>query len=218
MSVESIHPEISRITRFGRLLEDLVYNEAKAGKIVFHSKNDDLLVTYWSIIFSYCKGITCLLHLKYHAPAFALLRPLVEALVRVHIVLIGDEQDVSKIRKDRYKVSYEKDGARIDKAFGTGSMFDDFLKTSRDVLHSFTHSGTAQLNKSWDADWLGSGFSETEIGGLLAACSVAVYLVTILMTKHYGLEEQSKAATAAWMELENSEEAKRQEAKMPGKD
>ncbi len=153
------------------------------------------------MIFDYCKGIGCLLHHKFHSPAFALLRPLVEALVRAHIVLVGSADDVAKIRKDWYNVSYEKDGARIDKALGLGSMFEDFLKTSRRTLHSLTHSGTAQLQKRWDADWLGSGFDEKDIQALLAACSVAVFLMTLLMTRYYGLEEQRKTAEAAWLEL-----------------
>jgi len=139
--------EINRAAHFGQRLEDLVYNKAKEGRLVFRTKNDDLLVSYWSMIFDYCKGIGCLLHHKFHSPAFALQRPLIEAVVRAHIVVVGSEEDVDKIRKDRYKVNFDKDGARIDKALGLGSLFEDFLKTSRKVLHSLTHSGTAQLQK-----------------------------------------------------------------------
>jgi hypothetical protein len=115
------------------------------------------------MVFDYCKGIVCLLHQKFHASAFALQRPLVEALVRAHIVLVGSENDVAKIRKDWYNVSYDKDGARIDKALGLGSLFEDFLKTSRNVLHSLTHSGKAQLQKRWDGGWLGSGFGDADV-------------------------------------------------------
>jgi hypothetical protein len=197
----TVDNEIDRAARFGQALEDLVYNQAREGRLVFRTENDDLLVSYWSMIFDYCKGIGCLLHHKFHSPAFALQRPLVEALVRAHIVLVGSEEDVAKIRKDWYNVSYEKDGSRIDKALGLGSLFEDFLKTSRKVLHSLTHSGTAQLQKRWDADWLGSGFDDEDISALLATCSVAVFLITILITKHYGLEEQTKAAEAAWLEF-----------------
>jgi hypothetical protein len=197
----TIDSEIDRAARFGQALEDLVYNQAKEGRLVFRTENDDLLVSYWSMIFDYCKGIGCLLHNKFYSPAFALQRPLVEALVRAHVVLVGSEEDVAKIRKDWYKVSYEKDGARIDKVLGLGSLFEDFLKTSRNVLHSLTHSGTAQLQKRWDADWLGSGFDDKDISAPLGTCSVAVFLITILITKHYGLEEQTKAAEAAWLDL-----------------
>ncbi len=45
MSDESIESEINRAARFGQLLEDLVYNESKSGKIVFRTENDDLLVS-----------------------------------------------------------------------------------------------------------------------------------------------------------------------------
>jgi hypothetical protein len=68
------------------------------------------------------------------------------------------------------------------------------------MLHSLTHSGTAQLQKRWDdKDWLGSGFSDADISALLAACSVAAFLITILIARHFDLEEQREAAEAAWM-------------------
>ncbi len=131
-----IEHEIDRAGRFGQRLEDLVYNAAKDGKVVYSSKNDDLLLSYWSLVFDYSKGIVCLLANKFHSPAFALMRPLVEAVTREHIVLVGSEDDVKKIRSDRFKVNYYKDGARIDKVLGLGSLFEGFLKDSRDMLHS----------------------------------------------------------------------------------
>lgn len=197
----SIEEEIDQAARFGQLMEDLVYNQAEQGRVIFRAKDDDLLVTYWSLVFDYCKGITCLLRYKFHSPAFALLRPLVEALVRAHVVLVGSEEDVAKIRKDWFKVSYEKDGERIDKALGTSPRFETFLKTSQKMLHSLTHSGTAQLQKRWEGDWLGSGFSDADMSALLAACSVASFLMTTLITKHFGMEEQRQAADSAWLEM-----------------
>lgn len=196
----TIDNEIDRATRLGQQLEDLVYNVAKEGRLVFRTKNDDLLLSYWSLVFEYCKGIMCLGRYKFHAPAFALLRPLVDALVRAHIVLVGSEEDVAKIRKDWFKVSYEKDGAKIDKALGMNPVFENFLKSSQSMLHSLSHSGTAQLQKRWDADWLGSGFSDTDISALIAACSVATFLITILITRHFEMEEQRKAAESLWLE------------------
>jgi hypothetical protein len=196
-----IEHEIDRAGRFGQRLEDLVYNAAKAGKIVYSTKNDDLLVSYWSLVFDYSKGIVCLLANKFHSPAFALMRPLVEAVTREHIVLVGSEDEVKKIRNDRFKVNYHKDGARIDKVLGSGSLFEGFLKGSRDMLHSLTHSGTAQLQNRWDGDELGSGFSDDRILALLTTCSVSVFMTTILVTRHFGLDEQREAAEAAFLEL-----------------
>jgi hypothetical protein len=194
-----IEHEIDRAGRFGQRPEDLVYNAAKAGKVVYRTKNDDLLISYWSLVFDYSKGIVCLLANKFHSPAFALMRPLVEAVTREHIVLVGSEDEVKKIRSDRFKVNYNKDGARIDKILGSGSLFQGFLKDSRDMLYSLTHSGTAQLQNRWDGDALGSGFFDVRILALLATCSIAVFMTTILVTRHFGLDEQREAAEAAFL-------------------
>jgi len=112
--------EIDRAGRFGQRLEDLVYNAAKDGKVVYRTKNDDLLISYWSLVFDYSKGIVCLLANQFQSPAFALMRSLVEAVTREHIVLVGSDDDVKKIRSDRFKVNYYKDGARIDRVLGPG--------------------------------------------------------------------------------------------------
>jgi len=199
--VAGIEHEIDRAGRFGQRLEDLVYHAAKDGKVIYRTKNDDLLISYWSLVFDYSKGIVCLLANKFHSPAFALMRPLVEAVTREHIVLVGSDDDVKKIRSDRFKVNYYKDGARIDKVLGSGTLFEAFLKDSRAILHSLTHSGTAQLQNRWDGDALGSGFSDDRILALLTTCSISVFMTTILVTRHFGLDEQRQAAEAAFLEF-----------------
>jgi len=197
----TIEQEIDRAARFGQRLEDLVYHAAKAGKVVYRTKKDDLFVSYWSLVFDYGKGIVCLLANKFYSPAFALMRPLVEAVTREHIALVGTDDEVKKIRSDQLKVNYYNDGERIDKVLGSGSLFRNFLRQSREMLHSLTHSGTAQLQNRWDGEALGSGFSDERILALLTTCSVSVFLTTILMTRHFGLEEQRQAAEAAFTEL-----------------
>jgi hypothetical protein len=196
-----IDEEIDRAARLSQLLEDLVYEKAKDGALVIRTKNDDLLLAYWSMIFDYGKGIDCLLKYRFHSPAFALARPLVEALVRAHIVLFGSEDEVKKIRQDRYRVSYEKDGQRIDKALGSSPLFENLLRGSRDLLHSLTHSGKAQLWRRFDGDEVGSGYSDAEVWGLLGTCSSAVFMMTYLITHHFGLDEQMQAARTAWGEF-----------------
>jgi hypothetical protein len=109
--VASIEEEINRAALLGQCLEDLVCNKAnRDGGLVAKTTNDDLLIAYWSLVFDYGKGMLCLLQYKYHSPAFAPARPLIEALVRAHLVLFGSADEVKKIRQDRYRVSYEKDG------------------------------------------------------------------------------------------------------------
>jgi len=44
----------------------------------------------------------CLLHNKFYSPAFALLRPIMEALVRACVVLVGTPEEVARIRQDEF--------------------------------------------------------------------------------------------------------------------
>lgn len=95
-------------------------------------------------------------------------------------------------------MSYEKDGERIDKYLGSSPLIENLLKETRDLLHSLTHSGKAQLWRRFDGDEVGSGYSDGEVFGLLGTASSAAFMMTALITRHYGLQEQFDAACAAW--------------------
>jgi hypothetical protein len=198
--VGSIENEIDRAAHLGQRLEDLVLEKVKVGGFITRTERDDLVIGYWSMIFDYDKGIVCLLQNKFYSPAFALLRPTMEALVRAHVVLIGSEQDVLKIRQDRYSVNYEKVGAQIDKAFGMSPVIENYLKTARSYLHSLTHSGKAQLLGRFRGTVVGAGFSDAEIEGLVRNSASAVFLVTFLIAKHFGFDEERLAAGRIWVE------------------
>jgi len=200
MTTVDIESEISRAALLGERLEHLIYNRSKEKKLVAIGKNDDLLLGFWSLIFDYGKGIGCLLHHKFYSPAFALFRPTVEALVRAGIVLVGTQDQVTKIRQDRFNVSYEKDGARLDKALGTGTLLEEFLKGTRPLLHSLAHSGAAQLGMRFDGEAIGANVSDAQMLTLLNASSNAAFLVTILVAKHYDMDDVAQAANDAFLE------------------
>ncbi len=197
--VVTIEDEINRAALMGQRLEDLVLNKVKDAGFVIRTERDDLLLGYWSMIFDYGKGIVCLLHNELYSAAFALLRPTIEAMVRSHVVKMGSEEDVLKIRQDKYKVKYEKVGFQIDRAFGTSPLFDNYLKEAHH-LHSFTHSGKAQLLSRFDGKSNGASFSDSQIEALVANFASAVFLVTILITRHYDFDEQRREAERIWVE------------------
>jgi hypothetical protein len=196
----AIEEEINLAARCGQLLEDLVYNKSKEGKLIVIDKNDDLLMGYWSLIFDYGKGVGCLLHHKFYSPAFALFRPIVEALVRACVVIMGTPDDVLKIRQDKFRVNYKKDGAWIDKPLGTGTLLDGFTKGMRELLHSLTHSGTAHLGMRIDGTQIGASVSDAQITALLGGVSNATFLITILVAKHYSLHDVGDAANKVFWE------------------
>ena len=96
--------------------------------------------------------------------------------------------------------------ARLDKALGTGTLLDDFLKGTRSLLHSLTHSGTAQLGMRFDGNEIGSSVSDGQMLTLLNASSNAAFLVTIIVARHYNMQDVAQAANDAFMEYgkENS--------------
>ncbi|MGD0164157.1 MAG: hypothetical protein ABSB39_16930 [Candidatus Sulfotelmatobacter sp.] len=196
----SIGDKIDRAARLGQRLEDLVFNQVKDSGFLIRTERDDLLILYWSLIFDYAKGITCLLQNGFHSAAFALLRPTIEALVRSHVVLMGSDGDVLKIRQDKYKVKYEKVGAQLDKAFGTSPLLGNYLKKAQPLLHSLTHSGKAQLSNRFDSDGVGASFSGRKIEGLIGNSASAVFLVTIRVAGHFDFDEQVREANRIWLE------------------
>ena len=100
---------------------------------------------------------------------------------------------LAKIRQDRFNVSYEKDGARLDKALGTGSLLDDFLKETCPLLHSLTHSGTAQLGMRFEGNNIGANVSDGQMLALLNASSNAGFLVIIIVAQHYDMQDVAQA-------------------------
>lgn len=198
--IGTVENEIDFATILGQSLEALIFNKVKTTGFVRCSDRDDLVVAYWSIIFDYCKGILSLLHHKFHHSAFALLRPVTEALVRECVSAKGSDEQVLKIRKGQYNVSYEKDGARIDKEMGTAPLLEKYLKDARPLLHSFTHSGTAQLWRSFDGSGLGSNFTNAEIKGLVRNCASAAFLTTVAVALHFGFHQEIEIANHVWVE------------------
>lgn len=195
-----IEREINRAAILGTRLEHLVYGKAKEGKLVVVDRDADLVIGYWSLIFDLCKGPGCLLHNKLYSPAFALLRPIMEASVRACVVLVGTPDEVTRIRQDEFRVNFKTDGARIDKALGTGTLLEDYLKETRNLLHSLTHGGAAQLGMRFDGDEVGSKVSDGQILMLLGACSNTAFLATIIVAQHFKLDDVAKAANDLYLE------------------
>jgi hypothetical protein len=195
-----LEAEINRAGILGTRLEHLVYKRAEAGKLVVIHKNDDLLMTHWSLLFQHCKGVVCLLHHQLWSPAFALFRPITEALVRACVVTEGTDEQILKIRQDKLRVDFSKDGLLVDKALGTGKRIVGFLKDTRLLMHSLTHSGTAQLGMHFDAGQIGPSVSHAQILALLRHCSNAAFLMTILVAKHYGMRDEADAANRIFEE------------------
>jgi hypothetical protein len=158
-----------------------------------------LLLGYWSLLFDYHKGVLSLISLSFYGSAFALVRPIVEALVKAHLVLCGSDEVVKAIREDKYRVNYATIGPELDGAFGLGGLFDQLMK-AREALHSYTHSGALQVARRYDGDELAPRYQSGAILEVISMTTSATFMVTSLVAKHLKHE-------AAWRkahELYNS--------------
>jgi hypothetical protein len=195
----SIEAEIDRAGKLGQQLEDLIVEKGSVtiGKA---GDRDKLLLAYWSLAFDLQKSILALMQHKFHGGAFALMRSLVEAEVRAHVVLMGSDEDVAKIKSDTYVTNFKTIGAEIDKAFGLKGYFDRFLNGARGALHSFTHSGFSQLGRQFKGDDLEAHYGDGEIIEVIHTSTTAVLLVSMLVTRHFKFEDESKKVEGLFLE------------------
>ena len=187
----SVEYEIKRANEFGDQIEDLVIAK---GQCPTGDRNTPLMA-YWSLMFDFHRGIPCLLSHKFFGSAFVLVRPTVEALVRAHIVIMGSEEDLRKLRDDEYRINFGTVGKEIDATFGTDDFFDNFLKRARIALHSYTHAGVYQLGRRFSGTDLTPNYSEEEIIEVIQIATSAVFMATNLVTKHFGFEEEWRQCT-----------------------
>ena len=195
----SVQEEIDRASKFGQSLEDLVVSKGSV-TLGQAGDRDRLLLAYWSLALDYDKSILALMQNKFYGGAFALLRPLVEAQVRAHVVLMDSDDDVSRIMDDTYTVNFKTIGGEIDTAFGLDGYFDKFLNGAKGALHSFTHSGLSQLGRRFDGDDLGAHYVDEEVIEVIRTSSTAVFFVTNLLTKHFKFVDEGKKVEELFLE------------------
>ena len=152
-------------------------------------------------MFDYHKGILSLLQSEFFGAAFSVVRPVVEAVVRAHVALMGSEDDLARIQKDEYKVKFKEIGAKIDAAFGLEGLMEKFLNdVTRSALHSYTHSGLFQLGRRFDGDDIKPNYSDAEIFEVIRVTTSAIFMVTSLVTKHFGFEDDRKRISQMYCE------------------
>ena len=194
-----VQSEIESASHFGQKVEELVV----ARKQCPAGDRDVMLIAYWSLILDYHKGILSMLRHGFCGSSFALVRPLVEALIRAHVVLMGSDNEVRKLRDDEYFVNFKTVGPQIDAFFGLEGFFTTLLNGVRGALHSFTHSGIYQLGRRFEGIDLKPAYSDGEIIEVVRTTTTAVFMITNLVTRHFKFEQESKRAAELFAEWGN---------------
>ncbi|HXP48213.1 MAG TPA: hypothetical protein VN810_13130 [Terriglobales bacterium] len=197
MISDTVQKEIDSARNFGEQLEGIVVskNQFPTGD------RNVLLIAYWALMFDYHKGTLRLLQSEFFRAAFALVRPVVEAVVRAHVTLMGSDEDLLSIQKDAYKVNFKEIGGKIDSAFALEGLMENFLNdVTRSALHSYAHSGLLQLGRRFDGNDIKPNYSDQEIIEVIRVTTSAIFMVTNLVTKHFGFERDWKSASQMYEE------------------
>src|ERR1700740_991768 len=159
MLSDKVEKEIDSARTFGEQLEEIVVSKNQFPA----DDRNVLLIAYWALMFDYHKGILSLLQSEFSGAAFALVRPMVEAVVRSHVAIKGSAEDLQRIQKDEYTVKFKQIGAKIDADFGLDHLMENFLNdVTRSALHSYTHSGLLQLGRRFDGNDIKPNYSDEE--------------------------------------------------------
>ena len=183
---ERVAEEVKQANEFGNRIENLVVAKGQAPT----GDRNTLLLAYWSLEFELHRAILSLLTDELHAAAFALVRPIVEAVVRAHVAIMCSEEVLQQLHKDQYRTNLATVGREIDTFFGTDDLFEKFLGQARKGLHSYTHVGLLQLGRRFKGTDLIANYREEEIIEVIRVSTRAVFMVNNLVTKHFGFEEE----------------------------
>jgi hypothetical protein len=150
------------------------------------------LMGYWSLAFEFHRAILNLIAFGFYGAAFALVRPLIEATIRCHLVIFVSDEKLKDILADTYRTNFGTVGKEIDDAFKLEGLVENFLNGAKDALHGYTHIGTHQLGRRFTGNDLKPSYSEDEIIEVIRVSTSAVFMVNNIVTKHLGFETEWK--------------------------
>lgn len=193
----SVVTELLSARLLGEQLEELVL---KRGQCPDDDRNI-LLMAHWALVFDHHKAILNNIQNRWCGSAFALVRPIVESLVRSHVAIKGSPEDERKLQQDEYRTNLETIGPWIDKEFGADGLFTSFLnEKARKALHSYTHGGISQLGRRFDGHNLEPTYDDGEIIEVIRVSTSAVWMVTNLVTKYLGFSSEAAEAQKLYLE------------------
>jgi hypothetical protein len=188
----NVQSEIAQALGLSERLQLLLSNETQH---VIKTNRDHLCLLHWSLIFEHHQGILILLQQNVPAPAFALLRPLEEAVLRCFVVMHGTDKQAEAIKNGTYQTEFEVIGNQIDQKLGLmkphfGPSFKDKIK----FLHGFTHGGKEQLVRQASGLDIISSYTNDEISTLVKETMSVVFLAALLITDFLGYPVEAQAA------------------------
>ena len=138
-------------------------------------------------------SILVLIRSKLTGSAFALVRSVVEILVRGawFTCCATKEQVTTFIQQDKIEPTFGEMSDAIDKSQGI-DFFHDFKERSWKTLNSYTHTGVLQLGRRWTGDKLAASYKDGEIIEVVRTCTMCILLVVEPYLARSGQVDASK--------------------------
>jgi len=155
---------------------------------------------YWSLAFELHKAILALIRIEYLGASFALVRPIVETVIRAHLVIYVSENVLKEILDDKYRTNFWNVGKEIDDQYRMEGIFEKFLKDATPALHGYTHIGMHQIGRRFKGTDLVPSYSEEEIIEVIRTSTSAVFMVNNIVTKFLGFEKEWNTNTKLFSE------------------
>ena len=175
---------------------------------VVRNNRDGLCLLYWSLIFEHHQGILLLLHHKMCGPAFALMRPLVEAFLRLQLVMHGTESQLTAIKDGTYNTDFTNIGEQIDQMAGIEPLLGPFFRKNTKILHGFTHGGLEQLHRRSKGTDIIANYAEDEVRDVIRFTTMFAYLTSVHISDYLGLDAEFKSAMKLYDEYRNADPIK----------
>lgn len=186
----SLQGVITQATDLSERLQLLLSNDRQH---VNKTNRDGLCLLHWSLIFDHHQGMLLLLRHGFHAPAFALMRPLEEAFLRLFLAMYGTENQAKALWEGTYSTEFEAVWKQVYDKIGLEARFDSWFKDKVKALHGFTHGGKEQLVRQARGSDIVSSYTEDEVRSLVRE-TMPIALLTALLTTafcEYQAEHQS---------------------------
>jgi hypothetical protein len=184
------------ITQANSLTERLQLLLSNDKQHIVKTNRDDLVLRYWSLIFEHHQGMLLLLQNGFPATAFALMRPLEEAFLRLFVAMNGTDEQAVTLRNGTYKTNFEVMWKQVYEKIGLQPNVGPWLKTKIKGLHGFTHGGKEQLVRQSRGSDIVSSYTDDEVRSLVRE-TMPIALLTALLTTaflNYPAEHQEAVA------------------------
>lgn len=135
-----------------------------------------------------------LLRNSFPAPAFALMRPLEEAFLRLFVAMYGTEKQTVALWKGTYHTEFEVVWKQIYEQIGLQPNVGPWFQTKIKALHGFTHGGKEQLVRQASGSDIISSYKDDEVRSLVQETIPVAFLTALFTTAFLNYQTEHQKA------------------------